>query len=158
PTEGLQFTLYHVSKDDLAAKQGATAWTPSGAPVKVDALGVAPPGWSEYPAQLRWTAGLRVPRYWNYQFEVGPGPAKLTIDGYEVVAVPPGAASQAGVVALARGDHAVTYEGTLASPGQPARLRWGEMTEAGAPGPMRTPERQELFADASEPHGLLGVI
>src|SRR5207253_3300997 len=56
PPEGVVFSMYRVPKAELAAHQGAKAWLPNGGSVKVEALGVAPPSVTTYPANLRWTA------------------------------------------------------------------------------------------------------
>ncbi len=135
PTEGLLFTLYRVPRATWAAGQGALAWPPGGAPaVGVPALGAPPPGGTTYPSALTWTARLRVPQYWDYAFRAGPGPARLTIDGQAVLDVPAGTAALTTTVSLARGDHAVSYAGTLAAADAPAMLDWARVPgDAAAP-------------------------
>jgi hypothetical protein len=124
PTEGLMFTIYRVPQAAWAVQQGALVTTPDGASTQVASFGVAPPGWTTYPSPMRWTATLRVPQYWNYHFQVGPGPARLTIDGQTVLTATPGIPALDTAVSLARGDHQVVYEGTLTTAGQPARFQW----------------------------------
>ncbi|HZR00569.1 MAG TPA: glycosyltransferase family 39 protein [Chloroflexota bacterium] len=162
PTEGLMFTIYRVPKEDAAAQHGATAQTPDGRAVRVATLGAVPTGLSSYPAPVRWTAGLRVERYWNYSFRIGPGPARMTIDGVEVAVVPAGAAEATSTVALARGDHAVVFEGVVAAADRPATFEWmaqptARQGDPPQPAQWRAPRAEELIAAQTAPHGLYAV-
>src|SRR5207302_11487549 len=108
PTEGFMFSMYHIPQESWAKAQGATAQTPDGKAVNVPTLGAPPPGVSlRYPASVRWQAGLRVPRYWNYVFQIGPGPAKLVIDGRPVLDLNANVPVLRTTVALARGVHSI---------------------------------------------------
>ncbi len=163
PTEGLMFTMYEVSRQQWQTTQGATVHPLGGTPQRVGTLGEAPPGWSKYPSQMQWTAGLRVPQYWNYAFEAGPGPASLTIDGANVLAVPNGTSVMSATVSLARGDHAVVYDGTLAASGQPALFKWASVpqTDKDQPAPVlewHAVKTEELVAAQTAPYGLYGAV
>jgi hypothetical protein len=163
-TEGLMFTVYRISQPQWAATQGALAHPPQGGAQPVKTLGEAPAGWTTYPSPMRWTAGLRVPEYWNYAIRVGPGPAKLTIDGNAVLTVPAGTSVLSTTLALARGDHAVTYEGTLTTVGQPAAVEWAKVPtppNSGDPAPAldwQPVAAEQLNAQQTAPQGLYGVV
>ncbi|MDQ6692843.1 MAG: glycosyltransferase family 39 protein [Chloroflexota bacterium] len=161
PSEGLMFTTYSITNSQWAATQGAMS-EPAGKPaVRVGTLGAVPAGWSLYPSPMRWTAGLRVPRYWNYSFKIGPGPAKLTIDANDVLTIPAGAATMTATVALARGYHSILYDGTLLKPGEPALFQWAPSTVVSGtvtPGEWSTPRSDELDIRQQKPQGLYGVI
>lgn len=120
----LLFHIYRVSKAQRAATLGAFAVPPGGTPVRVQQLGEAPPGWTTYPSRMRWTATWRVSQYWNYALRIGPGPARLMIDGSPVLEVGEGRATARAEVSLAQGDHFVDYDGWLAGPGKPAQFEW----------------------------------
>lgn len=161
--EGVVFSMFHVRRGELAAHQGARAWLPDGTSTGVDALGAAPATLTSYPASVRWTAGLRAPRYWNYVFQVGPGPAKLNIDGMDVLTVPAGTGALSATVVLARGTHAIAYEGTIVVAGEPALFRWAEQPDGADTSPTtgvawRAPASYELLSDVMEPRGLLGTV
>jgi 4-amino-4-deoxy-L-arabinose transferase-like glycosyltransferase len=162
PTEGKMFTMYRVAQQDWAALQGAMAHPPSGPPQQVQALGEAPPGWTTYPSPMRWTAGLFVPQYWNYSVRIGPGPAQLSIDGTLVLSAPDAGSVVSTTVSLARGDHDVEYDGTLAAPGQPAQLEWASVPapDDNTPAPAldwQPVAASDLMSTQSAPVGLLGT-
>lgn len=160
PSEGTVVTILRVGQADWAAQQGATAQVEgSGTAVHVSGLGAAPPGITSYPANVTWKAGVRIPAYWNYNFRIGPGPAKLLIDGKEVMSVAPGTGSGIATVALAAGDHLVQYDGTIENENIPAQFAWAQ--SAASPNstdiawsPMPT---EVQFANKTELHGLYGV-
>jgi hypothetical protein len=162
PTESLVVTVYRVSQAQWAATQGALAHPQAAAPQQVPALGVPPVGWTQYPVTMRWTAGWQVPAYWNYAIRIGPGPAKLTIDGQDVLAVPAGTPVLTTTLMLARGEHAVAYDGTLTAPGQPALFEWAALPadapDADAPLDWRAPATDTLRSTQTAPQGLLGAI
>jgi hypothetical protein len=155
------FTIYRLPHAQWAAQQGALAGPPGGATERVATLGAPPPGAAAGP--LRWTALLRAPRYWNYGFRIGPGPARLTIDGNEVLTVPAGTPTGTVLVSLARGDHSVVYDGTLAAAGQPALFQWGMAEETAPDVPPALPTEwqsvpAERLRSVAERHGLYGVV
>jgi hypothetical protein len=163
------FTTYRLSKEQVAGLEGAMAQPTNGTgnPVRVDTLGAPPSGVSlTYPAAMRWRAGLRAPRFWNYVFKVGPGPAKLTIDGVKVLEVPSGQAEQQATVSLARGLHAVDFEGTLTAAGKPALFGWAPEIEVGpgdssqppTPPAFYSPRPEELARNITTTNGLLGTV
>jgi hypothetical protein len=161
-TEGLVVDMYRLPHVQWAATQGAMAQVGQGQAIRVAALGEPPPGLRGFPAEVRWTAGLRVGRYWNYEFRVGAGPARLTIDGQQVLEAGEGEAAQA-TVSLARGMHYVVYEGTLKSAEQKSRLEWGMQPETDpgtSPGPPEwtIPKTEELYTLMSGRQGLSGVV
>lgn len=160
PTEGRMFTFYRVSQQQWADAQGAMVEPPQGEPTRVRTLSEAPNGWNAYPSNMRWTAGLHVPRYWNYMFQVGPGPARLIIDQVEVLSVPAGTPVLSATVALAHGDHFVELEGSLTTAGQPALLQWAQLL---SDNPMRTTPWQtvpteNLIATQNRGVGLFGLV
>jgi hypothetical protein len=162
PTEGLMFSIYRVPQAAWAAQQGALV-TANGATTPVPALGVAPPGWSTYPSAMRWTAALRVPQFWNYSFQIGPGPARLLIDGQPVLTVAPGIPALDAKVSLARGDHQVVYEGTVTTAGQPALFQWAaegphEPAQSAPPPEWQPVSTAQLQPRQEPPGGLYGVV
>jgi hypothetical protein len=163
PTEQLMFTTYRLPREDWAALQGATAHDPSGEQYRVAGLGMPPEGWSAYPSAMRWTAGLTVPQYWNYAVRIGPGPARLEINGVEVLSVPEGTPVMSATLSLARGKHAVNFEGYLASRGEPAMFEIAQIPEEipdQPPSPLAwaSPGTDMLAAGWDEPRGLYGVV
>ena len=156
-------TMYRISKEQRAASLGVLAIPPHGDPVRLERLGEAPPNWSVYPSPMRWTAMWRVPRYWNYALRIGPGPARLAIDGKTVLDVPAGEDMHSTEVSLAIGDHFVEYDGTLTAPGKNAVLEWSTLarTEAGQPARQPTWESiptSHLRPARQGPDGLFGVV
>jgi hypothetical protein len=124
PPDVFMFSVYRVPKEAWARQQGALVLAPGSALVRVAALGEPPPGWTRFPSPMRWSAALRVNQYWNYGFRIGPGPARLVIDGKEVLRVPAEEASAVANVSLARGDHAIQLEGVVGRTGQAALFEW----------------------------------
>jgi hypothetical protein len=162
PSEGLMFTFYRVPQAAWAAQQGALV-TVNGTTTPVDALGMAPPGWTTVPAAMRWTAALRVPQYWNYSFQIGPGPARLLIDGQPILTAAPGIPALDAEVSLARGDHQVVYEGTVTTAGQPALFQWAAEGPHEPDQPAPPPDWQpvptaQLQPRQDAPGGLYGVV
>jgi hypothetical protein len=163
PTENLMFSVYRVPRGEWSKTQGAIAQDPSGKQYHVAALGSPPNTWNTYPSRMTWSAGLTVPQYWNYAVRVGPGPARLQIDGVEVLSVPDGTAAMSATVSLARGKHAVSYEGTLAREGEPALFEMADVPEEVPDQPppaleWRSPGTELLAAGWDAPHGLYGVV
>ena len=78
------FDVYRVPRATWQATQGALAHIPGEAPVRVPTLSDPAPG-AHPDAAVKWTAAMRVPRFDNSVFRLGPGPARLTIDGHEVL-------------------------------------------------------------------------
>ena len=156
-------TMYRISKAQRAAMRGALVTPPQGESERVDHLGEVPPNWSTYPSPMRWTAMWRVPRYANYALRIGPGPARLTIDGESVLTVPAGGDVQSTQVALAQGDHFVEYDGTLTTPGKSPVLEWAPVTapEPGQPAASLSwqPISLARLRPAQHgPDGLFGVV
>jgi hypothetical protein len=158
-----QFNMYRVSKEHWLATQGALAMPPQGDPVRVAQLGAAPPGWSTFSTRMRWTATWRVPRYWNYAVRIGPGPARLSIDGTPVLTVPEGVGLRSAQVSLAQGDHFVDYDGMLESADRPARFEWASLPtpqrhQPAPPLEWQPVPRGMLWATARGPDGLVAVV
>lgn len=164
PTEGLMFTTYRLAQAERAQQQGALARPPEGEPRRVSNLGVRPPDWSVFPGTMRWTATLSVPQYWNYAFRVMPGPARLEIDGREVVSIGAGEEQGQAIVSLARGSHYLSFDGTLRSAGQAALVRWARVPEGEAQkvnyDALQWQEipTQQLAPAEDGPHGLFAVV
>ncbi|MEO8287334.1 MAG: glycosyltransferase family 39 protein [Chloroflexota bacterium] len=162
PTEGLMFSTYRIEQEAWAGLQGVLVQPPSGAAERVSNLGVRPPGWTSFPSQMRWTAELSVPQYWNYAFRVRPGPARLEIDGKEVVKVDADQDEVQAVVSLARGNHSVVFDGTLKSAAQAALVRWAPVPEGGDADPEKLQWQeiptQQLAPAQDGPHGLYASV
>jgi hypothetical protein len=163
PSEGTVVSMYRVSQEAWAAAQGAKAQVEGGDVTFVPTLGAVPAGIAGYPAHVTWTAGLRVLNYWNYSFRIGPGPARLSIDGTEVVNVPAGEIVAEATVSLAAGDHALTYEGTVEMAGKAPTFEWAEQgvpdgNGVSLPLQWRPTRTEELFSEQSVPRGLFGVV
>ncbi|HST04423.1 MAG TPA: PA14 domain-containing protein [Chloroflexia bacterium] len=163
PTEGTVVTMYKVPQSDWAAMQGAVAHLPSGQLVHVPTLGAVPPDMTSFPAQVTWTAGLRVPTYWNYGFRIGPGPSLLNIDGTEVLNVPRGASEMTTTVSLAAGDHAISFEGEVTAANTPPAFEWAQATRpdnngVSAPVEWSPVSTDALSAQQSTPEGLYAVL
>ncbi len=162
PTEGLMFSIYRVPQMAWAAQQGALV-TVDGATTPVAGLGVPLPGVSTYPSAMRWTATLQVPQYWNYSFQVGPGPARLLIDGQPLLTVAPGIPALNTTVSLARGYHQVVYEGIVAAAGQPALFQWAPEGKHDPDQLAPAPDWQPVSIGQLQPHqdapgGLYGLV
>jgi 4-amino-4-deoxy-L-arabinose transferase-like glycosyltransferase len=156
-------TMYRISKEQRAASLGVLAIPPHGDPVRLERFGEAPPNWSVYPTPMRWTAMWRVPRYWNYALRIGPGPARLAIDGKTVLTVRAGEALQSAEVSLAMGDHFIEYDGTLSAPDKTAGLEWAPVFrhEPGQAAPQPTWEAiptARLRPARQGPDGLFAVV
>jgi hypothetical protein len=158
PHNGFMYTVYRIEKDAWKARRGVLATPSKGAPATVPSFGAVPPGVS---GAVVWSASLRVPRYWNYAFRAGPGPARLLVDGVPVVSVPRGTASGETVNAVARGDHFVVLEGEAAG-GRGPSVEWAEAGETAAF--TAAPPRWEPFPGSrltprgSPPGGLAGTV
>ncbi|PZS00248.1 MAG: hypothetical protein DLM69_06545 [Candidatus Chloroheliales bacterium] len=163
PTEGEMFTIYRIPQAEWAASEGAVVTPPQGTAQHVDALGQAPRGWNKYPAAMRWTAGLSVPKYWNYALQIGPGPAQLSIDGMKVLTVPNGTASMSTTLSLARGIHAISYAGTLTNADNPALFQWASVPQVDPDQPApeldwQSPAAENLMPTQVAAQGLYGVM
>jgi hypothetical protein len=104
-----------------------------------------------------------VPQFWNYSFQIGPGPARLLIDGQSVLTVAPGIPALDAKVSLARGDHQVVYEGTVTTAGQPALFQWAaegphEPTQSAPPPEWQPVSTAQLQPRQEPPGGLYGVV
>jgi hypothetical protein len=156
------FSVYRVPKEAWARQQGALVLAPGSPPVRVAALGEPPPGWTRFPSPMRWSAALRVDQYWNYGFRIGPGPARLVIDGREILSVPKEEASAVANVSLARGDHAILFEGVVGRAGQAALFQWTRLTREPPGGPdsrsWKEVPTETLRPTAGAPEGLFGII
>jgi hypothetical protein len=157
PTQGDLLTVYRVSQQQLARLQGALAILPSGATTPVAGIGEPPRGWTRFPADLTWRAGLRVPRFASYNFRIGPGPARLMIGGTEVMNIPESSGVVSSTVTLARGDQAIEFEGRLANDGTPALFEWAEV-RAGQELKWQRPRAQSLFSTQTDTVGLFGTV
>lgn len=120
--EGLYFTLLYVPPEEVARGRGAVlSW--EGGSQNVTRLGEPPQETPPEPAPARWTSTLRVPRQGNYSLQLGPGPARLFVDGRLLLDVPAGKEASSTAVQLARGDHGVVLEATTAG----TDVWWGPM-------------------------------
>jgi hypothetical protein len=156
------FYVYRVPRAAWARQQGALVFAPGSPPVRVAVLGEPPPGWTKFPSPMRWSAALRVNQYWNYGFRIGPGPARLVIDGKEVLKVPAGEVSAVANVSLARGDHAIQFEGVVGGTGQAALFEWTllpaeKASDSGSPSWQKVPS-EGLRPTDRPPEGLFGTI
>ncbi len=157
PPDQWTFDIYRVSRAAWQAAQGALAHVPGRPSVRVPGF-VDPAPEPGADADVRWTAAMRVPRFGNYGFRLGPGPARLAIDGREVLSIAAGDPVKGASICLARGDHFVELEAAR-SGGRPlARLLWA---------PSWYAEEQSVFAAipaailrplADSPGGLFGVV
>jgi hypothetical protein len=130
--------------------------------VRVDAIGEVPPGVTDFPATIRWTAGLRTNNYWNYEFRSSGGPATLTIDGMQVL-TPTARADTEATVSLAMGLHYLESQATVQNAGQSPMFEWAVQPEVheDVPTPDPTwaaPATKDLYAGMTGPQGLLGVL
>jgi hypothetical protein len=162
PTEGLVVEVYKLTWQQWSATQGAMARFGDNRALRVDTLGEPPPGLRTFPVEVRWTAGLRVGRYWNYEFRVASGPARLTIDGVQVFEASDGKGEQA-TVSLARGMHYIEYESTIQRSDQRPILEWSLQPEADRDGNIPEPnwapaEPHDLYALMQAPQGLSGTV
>jgi hypothetical protein len=160
PTEGVVVTIYRVPRRAVEQRSGVLAGLVDRPTVRVEGLGALPPRLGRFPARLRWTALLRVPQYGNYGFRLGPGGARLEIDGRSVLSAPerrPAAAT----VALARGLHFVVLDAVVRSRKGGPRLEWRPPSSAsgGSPG-LRAWQAIAPYetVPVSRPEGLFGTI
>ncbi len=161
-SEGLVVDIYRIPQDKWSATQGALAYVGQNSAVKVATLGEVPPGVTAFPATIRWTAGLRVSSYWNYEFRAPGGPARLTIDGVQVLDSAGGTGAQA-TMSLAMGLHDVEYQATLNDASQTAKLEWAAQPEvkpdaSSAQPAWATPASEDLYSGMAGPQGLFGVL
>jgi 4-amino-4-deoxy-L-arabinose transferase-like glycosyltransferase len=162
PPDIFMFSVYRVPKEAWARQQGAFVLAPGSSPVHVATLGEPPPGWTRFPSPLRWSAALRVSQYWAYGFRIGPGPARLVIDGKEMLRVPKGEASATANVSLARGDHGILLEGVVERPGRPVLFEWTLIPVEKSSDPnslswQKVPT-ERLRPTDRPPEGLFGII
>jgi hypothetical protein len=157
PTEKLVLTIYRIPRAKVAAGQGALATLLHGKPQHVPTLGFAPPELAAYPSAIRWSAGLRVSQYGNYSIRIGPGPARLVIDGQLVLTVPAGKTAQSTTLALARGQHAISYDGTVTAPGRAALFEWKAQGSPTIQDAWNTVPTEALDSTLQSPRGLYGV-
>jgi hypothetical protein len=111
---------------------------------------------------MRWSAALRVSQYWAYGFRIGPGPARLVIDGKEVLRVPKGEASATANVSLARGDHGILLEGVVVGPARRVLFEWTLLPVEKSSDPnslswQKVPT-ERLRPTDQPPEGLFGII
>jgi 4-amino-4-deoxy-L-arabinose transferase-like glycosyltransferase len=154
------FDVYRVSRAAWHAAQGALAHLADGTSLRVPGLGDPGPG-ARPGSALRWTAAMRVPRFGNYAFRVGPGPARLAIDGREILRIAARDPAAVTSACLARGDHFVELEGAPAREGAPALLLWAPPWAPANTG--AAPAFQALWPAmlrplAAPPGGLFGVV
>ncbi len=151
---GFLFTAYRVARDRWAAGRGAVVRSASGPPTRVRGLGAVPPGAS---GAARWSAVVRFPAFENWGLRAGPGPARLMLDGLEILTVAQGEGAAETVVSLPRGDHTVVVEGRAP---QGVRVDWAVAPPHGVIPPSAwnpIPEALQ-FATDSPPGGLLGLV
>ncbi|MDQ5858607.1 MAG: glycosyltransferase family 39 protein, partial [Acidobacteriota bacterium] len=163
PPDVFMFDLYRVPRALWRERQGALVLSEASSPVRVATLGLPPPGWTRFPSAMRWTASLRVDRYWNYGFRIGPGPARLILGGKEVLRAREGEETAETRVSLARGDHQIVYEGVSRRSGESARLEWERVGAGGREGMgdtrgWRTIPTVKLQPIDRAPAGLFGTI
>jgi len=156
------FFVYRVPKEAWARQQGALVFSPGSPAVRVATLGEPPSGWTKFPSPMKWSGALRVNQYWNYGFRIGPGPARLVIDGREVLKVPAGEATATANVCLARGNHGILFEGVTGEAGQAALFEWSLLTRENSGDPnSRTWQKVPttmLRPTNRPPGGLFGMI
>ena len=157
PPDQWIFDVYRVPRAAWQATQGALAHIPGGQSVRVVGLSDPAPG-ARPDTGLRWTAAMRVPRFGNYAFRLGPGPARLTIDGREVLSIAAGDPVEKTSVCLARGDHFVELEGAREGGRPPARLLWAPSANAEEQPVFQAIPAAILRPLAEPPGGLFGVV
>lgn len=157
PPDQWTFDVYRVPRAAWQASQGALAHLPDGTSVRVPGPGDSAPG-ARLSSTLRWTAAMRVPRFGNYAFHLGPGPARLMIDGREVLSIATGDPVKETSVCLARGDHFVELEAARAGGRPPAHLLWAPSWNAGERPVFRAIPTAILRPLAEPPGGLFGVV
>ena len=154
PTEGLMFVHYRLSQADWAASEGARVELPGGGSTRAGTLGEPPAAWGRFPATMRWSAGLRVPRYGNYTFAVRGADTALDIDGVSVLGA---GGPRRATVALPAGTHAIELTAT-ATAASPERLEWSGAPTPGGAAALRPVAPAELYPRQVQPVGLLGRV
>lgn len=157
PPDQWLFDVYRVPRAVWQDTQGALAHIPGGPSVRVPDLADPVPG-ARPDTGVRWTAAMRVPRFGNTAFRLGPGPARLTIDGREVLSIAAGDAEKETSVCLARGDHFVELEAPRAEGRPLARLLWAPSLNAGEQPAFQAIPVAILRPVAGPPGGLFGVV
>jgi hypothetical protein len=156
PPDQWVFDVYRVPRSSWQATQGALAHLSDGSSVRVFHLGdpapERPPG-----STVRWTAAMRVPRFGNSAFRLGPGPARLAIDGREVLSVAPGQQAKEASVCLARGDHFVELD-AQGGQGPRPRLLFTPSGDAGQEPVFEAIPTARLRPLSDLPGGLFGVV
>jgi len=157
PPDTWIFDVYRVPLSTWQAMQGALARVSSGPPVRVPSLSDPVPG-ARPGAEVRWTAAMRVPRFGNTAFRLGPGPARLTIDGQEVLSLAAGGPAKETSVCLARGDHFIELQAAREEGRPPARLLWAPQRSPGEEPAFRPIPEAMLRPLAKPPGGLFGLV
>jgi len=103
---------------------------------------------------MRWSAGVRVPRYGNYTFAAAGADATLIIDGIPVVRE---GQPRRATVALPAGMHAVELTATVTASVH-APLQWSEAPVAANAAPLRPIAEHDLYAPQARPDGLFGRV
>lgn len=150
--EDLYFTQLYVPPEQVAATRGAL-FDDGRQTVTVPTLGALPSDSTPGNSPATWTATLRIPRQWNYRLRVGPGPARLLINGALVVEALPGQVSAESTVNLARGDLALTLEGN----GRGHTLQMAAANPGGE-ALFRTLGAADLRATGDQPHGFIANV
>jgi 4-amino-4-deoxy-L-arabinose transferase-like glycosyltransferase len=157
PPDQWVFDVYRVPLSSWRATQGALQHVPGKPSARVLGLSDSVPG-ARPDRGMRWTAAMRVPRFGNTAFRLGPGPARLTIDGREVLSVAAGDPVKETRVCLARGDHFVELDAPRAEGRPPARLLWAPSSNGGEPTVFQAIPAAILRPLAEPPGGLFGVV
>ncbi|MFI5120893.1 MAG: PA14 domain-containing protein [Thermoanaerobaculia bacterium] len=157
PPDQWTFDVYRVPRAVWQATQGALARVPGGTPVRVSDLSDLPSG-ARPDTRIRWTAAMRVPRFGDYAFRLGPGPARLAIDGREVLSIATDEPAKETSLCLARGDHFVELEGAREGGHAAARLLWNPSADAGKRADFQAIPAAILRPLAEPPGGLFGVV
>lgn len=155
--DGKLLSMFHVGKEAWRAQRGALASVDGAPPRPVRSLGDLPPGVERFPARARWVASLRVTRFWNYVFRVGPGPARLELDGRTLLTVPEGSGARTVALSLPRGDHQVVVEAAVPSRDAAPAIEWAPLPSSGLPA-FRPVLPALLTRREGPPRGLLGTF
>jgi 4-amino-4-deoxy-L-arabinose transferase-like glycosyltransferase len=157
PPDQWVFDIYRVSRATWEATQGALAHVAGKSSIRVPGFSDPVPG-ARPDAAVRWTAAMRVPRFGNTAFRLGPGPARLAIDGREVLSVAAGESAKETSVCLARGDHFVDLEARGAGGRAPAHLLWIPPSNEGEQPVFRAIPEAILRPLGEPPGALFGVL
>jgi hypothetical protein len=145
-------TVYRAPLAAVEKGRGALVSSGGAAPVRVPAVGEAPPGWTSFPAAFRWSAALRAPYFGNFSFR---GNGRLSVDGREILLPDAAHPTPQATVSLPDGDHRIVFEATVQGAGKPAVLEW----KGDSPGEnWRRPGLADLAAADGPPRGLLAVF